>query len=283
MITPAISVLGAVEGLEVATPFFEPLRRADHGRDPGRPVRDPAARHAPGRPDLRADHGGLVRHDRRARHRLARAATRWCWRRSIRGTPWRSSASTAGTASRCSARSSSSSPAAKRSTPTWATSAACRSASPGSALVLPALLLNYFGQGALLLRNPTRRRTAVLPARAELGAAAARRARHRGGDHRLAGADLRRVLADPAGDPARLLPAPRHRAHLPRRDRADLRAGGQLGADGRTIAARPRVRLVDRAGRRLRHRRDADDGDHHVLLSSSRSNAGSGRRPWPTP
>ena len=40
------------------------------------------------------------------------------------------------------------------------------------ALVLPALLLNYFGQGALLLRNPTRCRTAVLPAGAELGAAA---------------------------------------------------------------------------------------------------------------
>ena len=30
--------------------------------------------------------------------------------------------------------------------------------SPGSRLVLPALLLNYFGQGALLLSNPTRRR-----------------------------------------------------------------------------------------------------------------------------
>ena len=29
-----------------------------------------------------------------------------------------------------------------------------RSASPGSLFVLPALLLNYFGQGALLLRDP---------------------------------------------------------------------------------------------------------------------------------
>ena len=32
MITPAITVLGAVEGLKVATPLFEPVRRADHGR-----------------------------------------------------------------------------------------------------------------------------------------------------------------------------------------------------------------------------------------------------------
>ncbi len=38
------------------------------------------------------------------------------------------------------------------------------------ALVLPALLLNYFGQGALLLIEPARRRAAVLPAGAGLGA-----------------------------------------------------------------------------------------------------------------
>ncbi len=32
MITPAISVLSAVEGLEVAAPALEALRRADHRR-----------------------------------------------------------------------------------------------------------------------------------------------------------------------------------------------------------------------------------------------------------
>ena len=47
------------------------------------------------------------------------------------------------------------SPAPRRSTPTWAISAAGRSASPGLGLVLPALVLNYFGQGALILRDPT--------------------------------------------------------------------------------------------------------------------------------
>ena len=36
MITPAISVLGAVEGLEVVDAVVHALRRADHGRHPDR-------------------------------------------------------------------------------------------------------------------------------------------------------------------------------------------------------------------------------------------------------
>ena len=56
-----------------------------------------------------------------------------------------------------------------------------RSASPGSALVLPALLLNYFGQGALLLDDRGGGREPVLPAGAGVGALSARRAGH-GGD-----------------------------------------------------------------------------------------------------
>ncbi len=113
------------------------------------------------------------------------------------------------------------------------------------ALVLPALLLNYFGQGALLLTESGGGRAAVLPARAGVGAAAAGRPRDGGGDHRVAGAHLRRVLADAAGDPARLLPAPRHRAHVVARDRAGLRAAGQLGADGQHDRHRDRLRIVD--------------------------------------
>ena len=44
-------------------------------------------------------------------------------------------------------------------------------------LVLPALLLNYFGQGALLHHEPRGGRAAVLPAGAVVGAVSARRAR----------------------------------------------------------------------------------------------------------
>ena len=61
MITPAISVLSAIEGLKIVTPALEALRRADHRRDPGRPLRGAIARHGEGRGVLRPDHAGLVR------------------------------------------------------------------------------------------------------------------------------------------------------------------------------------------------------------------------------
>ena len=49
MITPAISVLSAVEGLTTVQAGFAPYVHADGHRDPGRPVRDPVARHGQGR------------------------------------------------------------------------------------------------------------------------------------------------------------------------------------------------------------------------------------------
>ena len=81
------------------------------------------------------------------------------------------------------------------------------------ALVLPALVLNYLGQGALLLIDRDGD-APVLPAGAVLGAAAAGRHRDSGGDHRVAGADLRIVLDHPAGDAARPGAASRRGAHL---------------------------------------------------------------------
>ena len=45
MITPAISVLSAVEGLTTVNAGLRAVRRPDRGRHPGRPVRDPGARH----------------------------------------------------------------------------------------------------------------------------------------------------------------------------------------------------------------------------------------------
>ena len=74
------------------------------------------------------------------------------------------------------------------------------------ALVLPALLLNYFGQGALLLRDPTAAEQPfflLAPAWALFPLVGPRDGRR---DHRVAGAHLRRVLADPPGDAARLCP-----------------------------------------------------------------------------
>ena len=61
MITPAISVLSAVEGVEVASPSLEhlviPITVGDHRR----PVHAAAPRHGDRRAPLRADHARLVR------------------------------------------------------------------------------------------------------------------------------------------------------------------------------------------------------------------------------
>ena len=73
----------------------------------------------------------------------------------------------------------------------------------------------------------------VLPAGADMGAAAARRDRDHRGDHRVAGADLGSVLDHSPGDAARSGAAPGRRAHVRAGDRPDLRAAGELGVDVR--------------------------------------------------
>ena len=67
MITPAISVLSAVEGLTTVNAGLRAVRHADRDRDPGRPVRDPVARDGPGRADVRPGDDDLFRDDRGAR------------------------------------------------------------------------------------------------------------------------------------------------------------------------------------------------------------------------
>ena len=101
-------------------------------------------------------------------------------------------------------------------------------------LVLPGLVLNYFGQGALILRDPDGGAAARSSSWCRrTGALAAGRAGDAGHGHRLAGGDLRRVLADPPGDPARLPAAHGDPAHLGDRDRPDLHPARELAADGR--------------------------------------------------
>ena len=84
--------------------------------------------------------------------------------------------------------------------------------------VLPALLLNYMGQGAMLLsadpRDGARQgQGPVLLSRARHAAPAAGAPRDGGDDHRQPGGDLGRLLGHPAGDPARLRPAAEDHAH----------------------------------------------------------------------
>ena len=66
MITPAITVLGAVEGLKVATPLFDPYVVPIAVVILIGGVRDSTPRHAPGRQVVRTDHGDLVHRDRGA-------------------------------------------------------------------------------------------------------------------------------------------------------------------------------------------------------------------------
>ena len=106
----------------------------------------------------------------------------------------------------------------------------------GSTLVYPCLMLNYLGQGALLLGDPGGGRKSLLPDGAGMGAAAAGRHRHAGDDHRQPGGDLRRLLGHPPGGPARLPAAPQDPPHQRQGGRADLHPGRQLDAAG---AGRP--------------------------------------------
>ena len=216
MITPAISVLVAVEGLEIITPRLHPFVVPIDARDHRRAVRDPEA----AAPRASALFFGPVmcvwfvvlaraRRDRRSssnpavlaalnpalRDRVRRRRTRR--RRSSRSAP-----------------SCSRSPAPRRCTPTWGTSARRRSGARGSSFVMPALVLNYFGQGALLLADPAAIKNPfylLAPSWALIPLVVL--ATCADGD-RVAGGDLGRVLADARGDPDGLLPAPQDRAHV---------------------------------------------------------------------
>ena len=156
VITPAISVLSAVEGLKLATPGLRPPTSC---RSPS-PIlvgalRGPEPRHRQGRGLLRPGHAALVRHPRAHRRSGTSPTIRAC----------------------CAAINPAYAvdvlrpPSRRRRSRSWARSAS--SVTGAEALyadlghfgrgpiriawlgfVFPALVLNYFGQGALVLANP---------------------------------------------------------------------------------------------------------------------------------
>ena len=142
-------------------------------------------------------------------------------------------------------------------------------------VVLPALLLNYFGQGALILRDPSRHRAPVLSHGAGVGAVPAGGALHRGDGHRVAGGDLGRVLAHAAGGAAGLPAAPAHRAHVGAADRADLHPQRELAADARLHRAGDRLPQLQQPGVGVRRGGDDGHGVHHASCSRSWRAAGS--------
>ena len=97
------------------------------------------------------------------------------------------------------------------------------------AVVLPALLLCYAGQTALLLENPGIDGNPffkLAPHWAVIPLVVLATCRH---DHRQPGDHHRRVLPDPSGDAAWLVPRFEHRADLGPGIRPDLCARDQLG------------------------------------------------------
>ena len=103
-------------------------------------------------------------------------------------------------------------------------------------------------------------RQPVLPRGAGLGALPDGGARHRRHHHREPGDHHRRLLADAPGHAARLAARVAHPPDLGRGIRADLRALRELDDDAVHRRAHDRLRQLRPAGRRLRHRRL----DHHA-------------------
>ncbi len=183
IITPAISVLSAVEGLEssstpiVRRPMCCRITSSSWSRCSG----SRASGTAQGGGAFRPDHGGVLprrsaslgaMHIRRcaahpARVQSARSACAFLFGHGSIGFV------AAGL------RLPRASPAPRRFTPIWAISAARPIQLAWLFFVLPALMLNYLGQGALILARSGGGRQSLLSSGAGLGAAAARRARRR--------------------------------------------------------------------------------------------------------
>ena len=220
---------------QVARPALRPHRRAAHASSilVGAVLRA-AARHRRIGAAVRAGDAGVVRRDRRARRCARSSRTRACCRRSTRATRVAFFADHGCTAS---------SLLGARRPVRHRRRGAVRRHGPLRPHADPHRVVRARAarrccsttSGRARCCSTTRRRStnpffALAPDWALIPDG---RARDDGDGHRVAGADLRRVLADAPGGAARLLPA-RHVVHTSAQRRGpDLRARDQLGADGR--------------------------------------------------
>ena len=100
-------------------------------------------------------------------------------------------------------------------------------------MVLPALLLNYFGQAALLAEDPEGIESPFYNLAPDVGHHAARDPGDDGDRDRVAGVDHRRLLAHDAGGATRLPAPPQDPPHLGAPHRTGVRAARELAADDR--------------------------------------------------
>ena len=145
------------------------------------------------------------------------------------------------------------------------TSARSRSVSAGSSMVLPALVLNYLGQAALLTVRSLRDPQSVFPAGSGFPAFSAHPAGHRRRHHRQPGAHHRGVLAHHPGDPARLPAAGACAPHLGALGRAGLCARRESSACRGLHPSGAHFQDFRRIGGSLWHR-DRPDDDHHLAV-----------------
>ena len=129
------------------------------------------------------------------------------------------------------------------------------------AIVFPSLILNYAGQAALVLRRRADLRQHLLSAVPAAIADTARRSRDRGDDHRQPIHHHRGVFHDPAGDSAGLDAAVTDQADLVAGLWSDLCRHRQLRAHGRDDRTDGRLRQIRESGRRVWRRRVAHHAD----------------------
>lgn len=130
-------------------------------------------------------------------------------------------------------------------------------------VVLPSLVLNYFGQGALLLKNPEAIKNPFFLL-ARLGADPAADSGDPGDGDRFTGGDFRRLLADSPGGAPGLSVADAHHSHLGNGIRPDLHSGDQLDAVYLGGAGDHRFRTLQQPGGGVWHRRHRHYGaDQH--------------------
>ena len=110
--------------------------------------------------------------------------------------------------------------------------------------VLPALAINYFGQGALVLADFLSHRKPILSNGAFLGPAAHDRACHSSDGDREPGSHHRCLLDHEPSRAARALTAVLHSTHLGNAGWANLPGAGQWIAACRRRISRPGVRLI---------------------------------------
>ena len=134
-------------------------------------------------------------------------------------------------------------------------------------LVLPALVLAYLGEAGAIVRDGSTAAAnpfyAVVPGWATIPVLVI--ATHGNGD-RLRGSDRRRVHAAAPGRRHGVLPLPAHRAHLARGGRPDLPARGQLGPRRSRAGRRRPLPRLPAPLRGVRHRGERDLPGHRRAL-----------------